>query len=126
MKKRTAQIVLAAILVAAGIAIAAIYNSHPVTGSGTTPPTATWYPPRSDFGPVEVGTYVDRTVRLKNTGRTGNLVGTVALSPNCAGFSIQSGGGSYSLPPLASRTVVVRFTPTDTTTAYQCEIRSSP
>jgi hypothetical protein len=60
------------------------------------------------FGPVTVGTYVDKTFTITNTGGE-MLAGTV--SESCDHYSIVSGGGAYSLGTCESMVVTVRFEP---------------
>jgi formylglycine-generating enzyme required for sulfatase activity len=66
-------------------------------------------PPSLDFGSVEVSQTKDLPFTIKNTGG-GTLTGNVAES--CPAYSLQSGGGSYSLTANQERTVAVRFAPT--------------
>jgi len=118
---------IVAALIAAAVWAASIFTGHPLGGTGSAPPTAKWYPTSTEFGAVEVGTAVDATVRLKNVGKAGTLQGTVALAPGCSAvFTIVSGGGAYALPPGQSRTVIVRFAPTDTSAVYACTLSSGP
>lgn len=61
-----------------------------------------------NFGSVNVGSTKDTTIIIKNIG--GNTIdSTISLS--CGGFSIISGGGSFSLQDQQTRTVTIRFTP---------------
>ncbi len=66
-------------------------------------------PTSLSFGPVELGSYTDRSFTITNGGST-TLSGTV--SESCGQYSVVSGGGSYSLGAGQSRTVTVRFEPT--------------
>jgi hypothetical protein len=113
-------------LTIAGITWAAIYVNHSMTGHGGRQATAQWTPISTDWGFVEVGTTEERTLSLKNIGKS-TLTGNVALAIGCPTvFTIASGGGPYSLLPGASKQVVVRFAPTDTVTTYTCTINTSP
>lgn len=120
-------VVLVCLVIVAGAAIAAaVYRSHHVIGHGTAPPTAVWIPTETDFGFVEVGSTAERTLRLKNVGRAG-LSGWVRMDEGCSSnFEIVSGGGTYTLGPGQSRTVIIRFSPSDTLTVYECDLRSGP
>lgn len=62
-----------------------------------------------DFGEVVLGYHRDRQFQIKNTGQT-ILTGNVVVSGE--GYSIVSGGGSFSLNPFAHRNVTLRYTPT--------------
>lgn len=64
-----------------------------------------------DFETLAVGSSADQSVTITNTGSC-LLTGTVAFDGSADGFGVVSGGGSYTLGPGGSRTVVVRFSPT--------------
>ncbi len=70
------------------------------------PPALGVTPVTQDFGAVTVGSSVNRSFTVQNTGG-GTLTGSVSTS---APYSVVS-GGSFSLAPGASQSVVVRFTP---------------
>lgn len=63
------------------------------------------------FGKVDTGTTTTRDFVFQNASSSiQSISGTVALSQNAAGqYSIQSGGGSFSLAPGASRTVTIQY-----------------
>ena len=65
-----------------------------------------------DYGTVNVGSYSDKTFVISNTG-TANLSvsATTITGTNASDFSIQSGGGAFTLAAGATRNIVVRFTP---------------
>ena len=69
-------------------------------------------PPSIDFGSVTVGqSSTDQTITIRNqASSTGTLTGTVGTLS--LPFSVISGGGAFSLAPGASKSVVVRFSPT--------------
>lgn len=60
-----------------------------------------------DFGAIPIGTYTDKSFTVSNTG-SGILSGTASVS---SPFSIIS-GGAYTLSSGQSQDVVIRFTPT--------------
>lgn len=60
----------------------------------------------TSFGTIAVGSTVDRSFTVQNTG-TASIAGTARVG---APFTIQS-GASFSLAPGATRTVTVRFAP---------------
>ena len=64
-----------------------------------------------DFGSLLVGETKDLSFQITNTG---GAVLAAAASLNCDHFSIVSGGGSFDLSPEESRTVTVRYAPTQT------------
>jgi len=64
-------------------------------------------PSRVDFGATDVGTSLDRSFTVQNTG-SANLSGTAVVA---APFTIVS-GASYAIAPGATQDVVVRFSPT--------------
>jgi hypothetical protein len=86
---------------------------------GSTPPPPPDEPDVSvtptslGFGQVVVGGSADREVIVSNVGSSSLSVTSTSLSgPNAGRFSVVSGGGAFSLAPGASRTLVVRYSPT--------------
>jgi plastocyanin len=81
-----------------------VANAGPVINMSVNPTTI-------DFGGVNVGQFSDQTVTISNDATSNaTLSGNVgALS---APFSVQSGGGPFSLTPGQSVVVTVRFSPT--------------
>jgi subtilisin family serine protease len=78
------------------------------TPQPTSPDPVLWATPNAmDFGSVEIGSAVDRTFTIQNTGG-GTLTGNATT---VAPFSIVS-GGAFSLGSLATQQLVVRFRPT--------------
>jgi hypothetical protein len=66
--------------------------------------------PELDFGRVDVGHTLEQSIVITNSfGFTRQLADTVSI--NGTAFSIVRGGGSYSISPGESKTVVVRFSP---------------
>jgi hypothetical protein len=64
------------------------------------------------YGNVNIGQSADRTFIISNTGNLNlNVTSTTLIGANAAEFSIQSGGGAFTLAPAATRNIVVRFTP---------------
>ncbi len=61
-----------------------------------------------DFGDVAVGAFATQSATISNSGEA-DLQGVVAVS--CPEFSIDSGGGPFTLRPGAVRVVTVRYTP---------------
>jgi len=61
-----------------------------------------------DFGTVAVSQSTTRSLTISNSG-TGILTGTASIS--CSEYSLQSGGGSFTLAGGQSRAIVVEFTP---------------
>ena len=61
-----------------------------------------------DFGTVVVSGSATRSVQVGNSGNA-PLNGLAAVS--CAGYSIDSGGGAFTVLPAGQHTVVVRFQP---------------
>jgi hypothetical protein len=84
------------------------------------PPACQVSPTSLDFGTVPVGSYVDKTFTITNTGG-GTLSGTISAS--CDYYSIVSGGGAYNLQTGQSRTVTVRFAPSQAGT-YTCMVET--
>jgi hypothetical protein len=62
-----------------------------------------------DFGTVVVNGTATRSVVVSNSGNA-DLKGFASVS--CPAYSIQSGGGAFSVPPGGQHTVVVAYTPT--------------
>jgi formylglycine-generating enzyme required for sulfatase activity len=79
------------------------------TGVGELAPVCEVVPTSINFGTVGVGSHVDSSFTITNTGG-GTLSGTVSMT--CGHYSIVSGGGAYALGTGESRTVTVRFAPT--------------
>jgi hypothetical protein len=70
-------------------------------------------PASLSFGDVQVGLSKELTLTLSNTGNatmTGSVAGGTGFAD--AGFSLQSGGGDYSLGGGQSKAVLVRLAPT--------------
>ena len=61
-----------------------------------------------DFGTVVVSGSATRSVVVGNSGNT-DLVGFASVS--CPGYSIESGGGAYSVPPGGQHTIVIAYRP---------------
>ena len=61
-----------------------------------------------DFGTLVVGDSATRSVVVRNSG-SADLHGSAAVS--CAGYSIASGGGAFTVPPAGQHSVVVRYRP---------------
>jgi hypothetical protein len=68
-----------------------------------------------EFGTVPVGSYVDKTSTITNTG-CNVLEGTP--SEICPDYSIVAGGVPFSLDPGQSHTLTIRFQPTSPGTKY--------
>ncbi len=84
-----------------------------VPGSGPPPtpqPDVDVSPSSVSFGQVMTGATSERTVAVSNTGTATLSVSSAATSGS--GFSVVSGGGSFTLAAGATRQVVVRFSPT--------------
>ena len=64
-----------------------------------------------DFGTVAVSATATRSVTVRNSG-TGDLHGVAGVS--CPGYTIQSGGGAFTVPPGGQHTVVVAYAPSGT------------
>ena len=70
-------------------------------------------PTSKNYGDVDVGSSSSQTFTVSNDGDADLDVSSVSLSgTNANQFSITSGGGSFSLSPGGSRSVVVQFVPT--------------
>jgi len=61
-----------------------------------------------DFGTVAVSAKVTRTIVVGNSG-DGDLHGDASVT--CPGFSIQSGGGAFTVPPGGTHPVTVAYAP---------------
>jgi len=82
-----------------------------VTAAGTAGPlhACDLVPATVDFGDVTLGDSKTERFRIRNSGCEDM---SVAIGTPCPGFSIVSGGGSYTLAPGESRDVFVEFAPT--------------
>jgi plastocyanin len=68
-------------------------------------------PTTINFGDVDVGQFSDQTLTITNQA-TSNATLTGSVDTLSAPFSVQSGGGAFSLTPGQPVTVTVRFSPT--------------
>jgi len=88
-------------------------TSIPLTGTGQGQPSAISLvinPTSINFGDVASGGHSDQTLTITNSpDSTGTLTGTVGSLT--APFSVNRGGGAFSLRPGRSRSVRVRFSP---------------
>lgn len=80
------------------------------TGGGGGSTSITVSPTVVDYGTIGANTTLDAIVTIQNTSSSG-ISGSVMLKIDGTGFSIVSGGGSYSLSAGQTRTVKVRFSP---------------
>jgi hypothetical protein len=91
-----------------------------------TPPRRSASPQLSatslDFGTVALSDSTLRSVTLSNTG-TADLTGTAAVA--CSEYRLEAGGGSFSIPPGGSLTLVLRFTPSSVNT-FPCSLDLGP
>lgn len=81
--------------------------TRPVTGSSVIAPAITVTPATRSFGTIPVGSVLDLSFTVQNSGG-GTLVGAASVATP---FSILS-GASYSLTAGQTQTVVVRYSPT--------------
>jgi hypothetical protein len=66
-----------------------------------------------NYGTHIVGEFLDKGFTLANVGKgTLNITSTTIIGPNAGEFSVQSGGGNFSLGPNEGRDIFVRFAPT--------------
>jgi hypothetical protein len=84
------------------------------TGLGEAHPVCSVSPASLDFGTVPLGSDSVRTFTIMNTGG-GTLTGSVGA--HCSDYTIDSGGGGFSLGTGQQRVVAVRFTPSVETTS---------
>ena len=75
-----------------------------------------------DFGTVAVSARATRSVVVGNSGGAA-LQGVASVS--CGAFSIEGGGGAFSVPPGGEHTVVVDYTPS-ASGASTCELELGP
>jgi len=81
-----------------------------LTGTGVTPVNLAIDPAPVRFGAVTLGQAPTQTIKITNESTSaGTLEGSVGslLDP----FSVVSGGGTFSIPPGESQSIVVRFSP---------------
>jgi parallel beta-helix repeat protein/predicted outer membrane repeat protein len=93
-----------------------VAGSSPLTaslqgnGASAPEPDIEVSPPSWDYGEVALGSHADKIFIVSNPGS-----GTLNVSaPNISGhsdFSIEAGGGIFSLNPGETREILVRFTP---------------
>ena len=75
-----------------------------------------------DFGTVAVSASTTRSVTVGNSGGA-DLHGSASVS--CPGFSIQSGGGAFTVPPAGQHAVVVAYSPSATGSSA-CQLDLGP
>lgn len=82
-----------------------------LNGTGLPAVNLTFSPSSVDFGNILVGQSSNQTITITNQSTsTGTLDGSIG---NVVGpFSVISGGGTFSLAPGKSRSVVINFSPT--------------
>jgi hypothetical protein len=81
-----------------------VASASPVINISVTPVSV-------NFGNINVGQFSDQTITIANQA-TSNATLTGSVGALSALFSVQSGGGAFSLTPGQSVTVTVRFSPT--------------
>ena len=82
-----------------------------LTGTGVETINLSISPLSINFGNVPVGQASNQSIIITNdSNSTGILEGTVGIP--LAPFSVMNGGGTFSLPPGASKTITVRYAPT--------------
>ncbi len=91
--------------------VTAVYSS---SVSGNPQPAVTVAPASLDFGRVRPGSTVDTTITISNSGTaTLNVAGTAILGRDSASYGITRNGGGFSLTAGSSRTLTLRFAPTN-------------
>lgn len=82
-----------------------------------TPAPVIDVPAAAAFGKVELGSWLEQSLVVENTGGIDLTVTSSTITgANAAECSIVSGGAPFQLAPGMQRTVVVRFTPATATT----------
>ena len=81
-----------------------------VTKLSLSAPDIASIPIAGSYNSVNVGSYLDITFVIRNEGNADLNVSATTLSST--DFSIQSGGGAFTLSPAATHDMVVRFNPT--------------
>ncbi|HVP37696.1 MAG TPA: choice-of-anchor D domain-containing protein [Candidatus Saccharimonadales bacterium] len=85
---------------------------YDVVCKGNIPQTRCWVSVDTlKFGPVQVGSLMDRSFVIRNVAADGILLGTASLGADCTAFSFV-GSPSYGLAPGEAGFIVVRFTST--------------
>src|SRR5262249_46839655 len=110
---------LCALVIAASPALAALAGCSDLGEPRKLRPRAEVSPTVVGLGTVAVGASATRTGTVGNSG-SGALNGFASVG--CPVYSIQSGGGSFTVPPGGRHTVVVVYTPT-ATGGSPCELQ---
>ena len=85
----------------------------PLTGEATSLPNIDVDPTTVDFGFVNVGSVIDTTITVHNTGCQDLIVNDVSLEgPDAGQFSIVLGGEPFTLLHGEAHTIEVQFEPT--------------
>ncbi|UCE20327.1 MAG: choice-of-anchor D domain-containing protein [Gemmatimonadota bacterium] len=85
----------------------------PLTGDGTSVPNIAVTPLTVDFGVVDVGSVVDTTITVENTGCLDLVVDDVSIDgPDAGNFSIIFGGDPFTLNYGESHDIQIQFEPT--------------
>lgn len=83
-----------------------------LSGTGITNTDISVQPAGYNYGALQAGEFADHTFQVSNTGPEILEVSSTILFGSHAGeFSIESGGGSFSLTSGSSRDLIVRFSP---------------
>ncbi len=88
-----------------------------LSGNGIVPtvPDIASNPKSWSFGAIDIGSYAEKTFVISNEGNADlNVTATTLAGPVPAEYSLQSGGGAFTLAPAAARNIVVRFSPANT------------
>jgi hypothetical protein len=91
--------------------LAAPLFAQPAT-QGTNEPDIEVDPTSKDYGNVHLNSFASQTFVVTNIGNETLDVGSAAIVGGAGHFNIFSGGGGFTLDPLETRNVVVRFAPT--------------
>jgi len=97
-------------------------NHNLLYAVGAEPPVCSLSTDLLDFGSVTVGSYLDRTLTLWNTGG-GEVYGAEVLV-DCAGFELLTGQDAFTLTAGESLEIVVRFEPEEEG-PYSCAVELS-
>jgi PKD repeat protein len=97
-------------------------STNRVTGTGVTAPQLVVSPSSLDFGTVSIGSTVQASFVVSNLGGPTTITGVASVGGGP--FSIAS-GTPFVLPAFASTNLVVRFSPTETSSSSNVVIFSS-
>jgi hypothetical protein len=93
------------------LALGGMLDEVQMVGNGVVPDISWEAPTLVDFGPAPVGEFVNRIIRIRNTGDVPFYLDP-SIAPSCTEFRIGSGNYPSTISPGSTRSIGVVFEPT--------------